>query len=765
MGLRVRHWESRSLADNPQDKKANFAIQKELLLISLLALFCELLVIRWLSTEIRVFAYFKNLPLMSAFLGLGLGFIWSNRKWSLYRWSGYGLMLLLGLLICAFKLGITYLTFVNPADFMLFGLQGEAGSDLAGTVRSLAIMVSVFILSTSIFVGFGQKMGKLFEQLSPLRGYSVNVLGSLLGTLLFSLLCFLSLSPAYWMVCAALLFFAVGLRAPASGLALVGVLYGLWLGPYITHFTYGGEYVRTEWSPYYRIDVARQTVPAGEFKGSPLGYNIYINYDSFQSIVDCTPKNLEKFPPQVAEAMLLEVAVPFKAMSKPGQEVLVLGSGSGSDVAAALRNGAGHVDAVEIDPVIARLGRELHPEKPYSSDKVDLYVTDARNFLKNCKKKYDIIVFAALDSHAAFSSLSSLRMDNYVFTQESLDQATRLLTDDGIISVSFVIPADWLWKRHARALAEATGTTPLGFREDAEQSWGLLLAGPGMPAMDNLPPVLAAKHTKPVAIDETVNVATDDWPFLFLPRREVPGLYILPILAVLLISVIPVSMEFVSGGKDILNWQMFTLGAAFMLLEVRAMADLSLIYGSTWIVNSVIISGVMIVILIANWVASKIEQKHVYLMLAGVLLALLLTTFVSSASFSSMGPVAGGLVGTVLFLFPLVFASTVFALLFKATKSPSNALAFNLIGGLLGVCLEYLSMALGIRALGWIGIGLYAVVLLLNLVRRPVRPATPGSTLAGASGGTGTEMPVEATASSAEKELDQVQSSEGQLPG
>lgn len=45
----------------------------ELFLISFLALYAELVVIRWLASEVRVFAYFKNLPLMASFLGLGLG--------------------------------------------------------------------------------------------------------------------------------------------------------------------------------------------------------------------------------------------------------------------------------------------------------------------------------------------------------------------------------------------------------------------------------------------------------------------------------------------------------------------------------------------------------------------------------------------------------------------------------------------------------------------------------------------------------------------
>src|SRR5256885_16943916 len=46
-----------------------------LFLASFLALYFELVVIRYLSTEIRVFAYLKNLALVASFFGIGLGMI------------------------------------------------------------------------------------------------------------------------------------------------------------------------------------------------------------------------------------------------------------------------------------------------------------------------------------------------------------------------------------------------------------------------------------------------------------------------------------------------------------------------------------------------------------------------------------------------------------------------------------------------------------------------------------------------------------------
>jgi len=42
-------------------------------LISVLGLFLEMLLIRWIGTEIMIFAYLQNTVLVVCFLGLGLG--------------------------------------------------------------------------------------------------------------------------------------------------------------------------------------------------------------------------------------------------------------------------------------------------------------------------------------------------------------------------------------------------------------------------------------------------------------------------------------------------------------------------------------------------------------------------------------------------------------------------------------------------------------------------------------------------------------------
>src|SRR6202021_1469191 len=64
-----------------------FSGWQRLFIVSLLSLFLELFVIRWLATEVRIFAYFKNMALMSAFLGLSLGFLRCRSKRDLFKWT------------------------------------------------------------------------------------------------------------------------------------------------------------------------------------------------------------------------------------------------------------------------------------------------------------------------------------------------------------------------------------------------------------------------------------------------------------------------------------------------------------------------------------------------------------------------------------------------------------------------------------------------------------------------------------------------------
>jgi hypothetical protein len=686
------------------------------------------MVIRWLATEIRIFAYFKNLPLMSAFLGLGLGFLWTNRKQDYFRSSVIALIVLSTILILALQLNLTFMSFVDPNQFMLFGIGYDSSwrnlEGLGTSVRTLSIMLMIFALATFVFVGFGQRMGQLFQQLKPLEAYSINVGGALAGTLLFSILCWYQTSPGLWLVVIGLILLTISRKPAHFALITLGLCYSFWLGPKIAELAYGNNYVKTIWSPYYRIDVVGMPAITKSSIHTPhlLGYKLRINYDNFQELIDCSPENLAALPDDAKKYVQGIFDTPFHLLPEPPAKVLSLGAGNGSDIAAALRAGATQIDAVEIDPAIVDIGKALHPEKPYASPKVHLRVMDARTFLQNTHEKYDLVLFAYVDSHAAFSAMSSLRMDNYLFTRESFRKAAECLSPKGILVVKFLSLADWLWDRQAKDVFYGTGTKPLGYcsRNGIGKTGvgttedGYLLAGPAIKGKTTdyfkiyLPP-------REVNLDSKVPMSTDNWPFLFLAKKEVPIIYTLPISLVLFIACLSVGKYFKEGSSVALNWQMFFLGMGFLLLEVRAMADLSLLFGSTWLVNSAVITGILIVILLANWLASRLSTSNLPILGAAVLLSLAVTSLIQAGDLATLFPDTAQFIAVTVYLFPLIFASTMFAVLFRTSTSTSTALAFNLIGGLIGICLEYLSMWLGVRALGWFAFAIYSIVQIIQL--------------------------------------------------
>jgi spermidine synthase len=96
--------------------------------------------------------------------------------------------------------------------------------------------------------------------------------------------------------------------------------------------------------------------------------------------------------------------------------VLVIGAGSGNDLAHALRFGASQIDAVEIDLVIQDIGRHFHPDSPYQDARVFPHLDDGRHFLRTTEHKYDLVVYALVDSlilHSGLREYSSRKLSIY----------------------------------------------------------------------------------------------------------------------------------------------------------------------------------------------------------------------------------------------------------------------------------------------------------------------------------------------------------------
>jgi Spermine/spermidine synthase domain len=682
----------------------------ELLLISFIALFLELAVIRWLSTEIRIFAYFKNLPLMAAFLGFGIGcYFYRSTDVLFYKWFPRFVGGLAAIIALAPVLDLTHVIFVDPRQYFLLGV-GFGDRAAASTpsffqaTKAYSVIVFVFILVVATFTALTSKMGEALNRQMPLLGYSINILGSLLGILGFSIASYIESTPLVWLVFVYLLLVYFYWGRPELKLAL---FYFIGSAAIVGRVSFATS---AFWSPYYQIDV---DIAAD----NPSRIGIMVNHDGFQEIQDLSAAYLKNVPERIQRSQNRHYNIPYQLSKRKVESVLILGGGSGNDAAAALRNNASHVDVVEIDPVIARLGRQLHPESPYSSKKVPLHVDDARSYLYKTQRKYDLVVFATLDSHAAFSSLSSIRIDNFVFTKESVQRVRSLLNVGGGIAINFFAINPWLSQRHLNVLEEVMGDAPLAFGSPANQEV-ILLAGDLFDGKREL----GMTDYRPVRLPFTaakVEPTSDDWPFLFLERRGLPFHYLSPLLIICVLSIIP--LRYCQLRVANMNWHLFFMGASFLLIESKAVTTLGLLFGSTWLVNSVVIGSILVMILLANFCIG-LGYNGSFGVLYFVLGALLVVNFLFpfdwlNALVWELRLVVAGLV----IASPLFVAALIFAQAFNAVSSPSLALASNLFGSLVGGVLEYADMWTGLRWLNLLALALYLVsYLFLRKAQSPV---------------------------------------------
>src|ERR1041385_1938779 len=208
--------------------------------------------------------------------------------------------------------------------------------------------------------------------------------------------------------------------------------------------------------------------------------------------------------------------------------------------------------------------------------------------------------------------------------------------------------------------------------------------------------------------------ATDDWPFVYLPHPSFPGLYLRGLALVAGISLAGIWL--IAPGKVLrrFDWHMFFLGAAFALLEVKALIVFALLFGSTWIVNSLVFFAILASVLIAVRVNVWFRVRRIwifYLLLFGIL-ALNLVVRPETLLFANV--FARYFAASVLIFAPVFLANVIFSNSFRDTETADIAFASNLLGIMTGGMLEYLSMLFGYHALLWLVIAFYALAMVLR---------------------------------------------------
>lgn len=647
-----------------------------------LILFFELAFIRYTAGYVRVFAFYLNFVLIATFLGMGVGLM-RARSAQRVRWLGVPAALLL--FIAVWYFARTPIAVPADPDEFVWGIFSDDGS------RQLPLWLVVsalFALTATFFVPLGALLGREFGKLPALHAYAFDISGSLLGIVAFGVVSALGQPPVVWFAIGFAFWFILSLRARGyagliaiTGLACIGLV-----------LVMPGR-AAERWSPYYRIGV------------DPVGaaYRIEVNGSLHQIVLDL-------FGSRGGMSEYARVARAGYEMPYPWvgdiDTALVVGSGTGNDLAVLLSHGVRHVDAVEIDPVIAELGRELHPQAPYADERVHLHIDDARAYLRKTDRQYDLIIFGTLDSQTLLSGMSSVRLDNYVYTLESFRAARERLTPDGSLVVFHRSPEPYIAARIYQMIAAAFDSVPGVHFAEMNLFNLIFVAGEGA---GSVPPAAAGTMRD---LSTPYHLAVDDWPYLYLRRPTIPGHYRVALLMVLGIAALFVLLG--SGGavRRGFDAPMFFLGAGFLLVETKSVTEMSLLFGSTWTVNLLVFSSILVVVLLANlWVLAR-PPVPVRPLFAALLAALLLAWLVPASSLLWLGNIGQWLLGGLMVALPILFAALIFSTLFRTSPDPPRALAWNLTGAIVGGVLEYASMAIGIKGLYLLGAVVYLLALL-----------------------------------------------------
>lgn len=426
-----------------------------------------------------------------------------------------------------------------------------------------------------------------------------------------------------------------------------------------------------------------------------------VNQFFFQSLVnfDANDEAREKY------------GYPYEYL-KP-ESVLVLGAGGGNDVATANRFNVPRVDAVEIDPRIAEFGLSLHPSRPYTDPDVRVHVDDARSFLAKSADRYDMIVMGTLDSHALLSARTTVRLDNFVYTQESLESVREHLTDKGVAVLMFSVPTPWLRDKLVKSVQKVFGEEEVIVATGTSYLFNLMIiAGHGVSDLiEQNPTTFSPAPPISSALVPDRGISTDDWPYLYLKEPGVSAYYLQAIGILLALSLVALFFLLRARASQFLSYEsgvFLLLGAGFLLLEAKSITTLSLVFGSTWIVNSFVFGSILLLVLAANTFVSRFAVPPAMLYLATVM-ALIANYLTPVSVFLALPFWTGAVLASLLVALPIGFASAIFSTHLKTVSDIRLMYGLNLIGAVCGGFLEYTSMLTGLNALYLVAVALYVL--------------------------------------------------------
>lgn len=752
----------------------------DLFLASVLVLFLELACIRWFPAHVIFLSFFTNTMLLASFVGMSVGCLLARRPTRHIAYTPVVLLvaLLAGLMVERYHDLFQQVTAVGDQarpDVVFFGAEGAATGDLTFKVPVELMLGVFFVLAAAALVGPGQELGRAFNRMADrTQSYTLNLLGSLAGIGVFALFSYLWLPPVVWFAAAGGLVVYFLRRPEPDGsrprplLPAVALLLGVLVTVPTSFSGVPGftERSQVRWSPYYRIDLSQDT------------NTITTNQTGHQRMIA-----LQEPAPTAYD-------MPYafqRALGRPDPlRILIIGAGSGNDVSRALYwcGKETRIDAVDIDPVIQGYG-EQHPNKPYSDPRVTKHLNDGRNFLRQAADgTYDLVVFALVDSLVLHSGYSSIRLESFLFTEESMRDVRRVLKPSGTLAVYNYFRQGFIMMRLHALLKDVFGADPVvltdppadkdTIKDELYGSHGMFFAaeksvidplhaafGKGafwLPRWANMQKGTEGKFASdadkptaeyPVAPElvhwaggntstdwvplraaavsappEELRRADDNWPFLYVRRPAIPDLTWTGAGVMLGLSVLLwAALHFLTrrepataaapAATDPAEWGLllraFFMGGGFMLIETKAVVQMALLFGSTWVVNTVVFAAILVMAVVGNLFAGRVKPTRLEPYYVGLFVAIGVGLLVPLGWLLGLPPVVQVVAACLLAFTPVAFAGVIFPTTFARTKRPDWFFAANVAGALVGGLVENASMLLGFQYLLLVAAGFYAL--------------------------------------------------------
>src|SRR3954470_14329905 len=214
-----------------------------LFLTSFAILFVELLLIRWIPSNVKYIGFFRKFLLNASFLGIGLGILLGRNGFN-PRISPFAILLAaIVFYVFTFQLNVQ----VKSQDELFFGLAENSAADQNFLILPLIVALVVALLAT-----LALPLGPLLKSMPPLKAYAIDIIGSLAGIATFTALSALGTNPIVWFTICVVIVLGLELGRRLSIFSIANVVA---LGAVLLLvFQQTASHPSDIWSPYYRIN-------------------------------------------------------------------------------------------------------------------------------------------------------------------------------------------------------------------------------------------------------------------------------------------------------------------------------------------------------------------------------------------------------------------------------------------------------------------------------------------------------------------------------